>query len=172
MAGEYTVKEHASDCALHNAPYRIPEPCSCGASPRFKVWGYNVRTDEFGFAPHSRETLIAEVAAAVLLGFYEARPPFPKALLIRRAITSGLTLMEVNGVLQHWRRATVDDELEREYLARRGIADRFVDQDLSPLPPAVRATIIEEPTVEEIVAALTPWCDYHEVGHYRVVNAP
>lgn len=24
---------HASDCALHNGPAEMPEPCSCGAEP-------------------------------------------------------------------------------------------------------------------------------------------
>jgi hypothetical protein len=64
--------EHASDCALHNAPAAAPEACSCGASRVFRKWGYDISQDTFGWRPFCRETAASQVASSSLARLYSA----------------------------------------------------------------------------------------------------
>jgi hypothetical protein len=147
------MAEHASDCALHNAPAQAPEPCTCGASPLFRHWAYAVVNDEFSFQLDCRETLIARCVSAALGAPFVAS----RSRHIRRAVNEGFEPDEMAAFLSKWRDVVLPNP---EQLERRGMSDCLVSADLSPLPELVRAQIAKEPDMSEIQNALAPWIDY------------
>lgn len=158
------MTEHASDCALHNAPAMAPEACTCGASRVFRVWGYDISNDTFAWRPFCRETAVAHVASSSLARLYSAEGKgwvsraVRISVLILRAFACGLTPNEVAAIRAGW--GEFWPEYTPEHLARIGHASAYSDQNGAYLTLEELGDLTAEPTMEEFAAAVALWTPY------------
>lgn len=153
---------HLSDCGLHNPPALPPTYCTCGASPAFKHFGYDVSTDVFRWREESRESFVAQICTPAILRCSRSERAqetmVPNFVLIDRALRCGLVASELAEIRRRWEGAVVVVASELE---RYGILDYFSALDGGPLPPGLREAITALPDEAEIAAALAPWVEYH-----------
>lgn len=156
------MTDHASDCLLSSAPALQPTRCTCGASPAFKMFGYDGSQDMFRWTEHSRESLVAQTASAALARLYRptinGTPRVRTSLLIHRALLDDFVPAELEAISTAWE--TLVAPPEEEWLQRLGIPDVFANLDLSPLDPALRERLVQAPTEDEVKASLAPWCEF------------
>lgn len=150
--------QHASDCALHNAPAAPPEPCSCGALKRFRLFGYDINRDAFRWRLFCRSTLIADTAATALSRAYGQQKVVSYGTLVGRAVACGLTENERLEIAEAWWLRW--SPMDRSFLERNGIADTCSEESGAFVTPEVRAELARDPTDDEIKAALEPWVSW------------
>lgn len=153
---------HLSDCGLHNSPALPPTYCTCGASPAFKHFGYDVAEDVFRWREESRESFVAQVCAPAILKCCRSERVIdmmvPNFVLIDRALRCGLVAGELAEVRRRWDGMVTVVPIE---LYRHGILDYFVALDGAPLTRRRRKAITALPDEAEIKACLAPWVEYH-----------
>lgn len=152
------MSDHLSDCALHNAPAAAPQPCTCGASFRFRLFEYDVTYDVFRWRKMCRETLVAEIASRALAKAYGEQKVVRTSTLISRAVHSGFTPNERAAIQEAW--AAVWAPRTPDYLERQGIDDFVSGENGAYLTAAERAPLSVHPTLEEITEVIAPWLDY------------
>lgn len=152
------MAEHSSDCALHNAPAEAPGPCSCGASMRFRLYEYDICTDNFRWRKLCREALVADMVGRALAHAYGRQEVVRTSTLIARAIASGLTGNETAAVAEAW--ASVWRIPDRSYLDRLGVDDVVAYNDGKFISAEDRAMLAAQPDAAEIRSVMAPWIEY------------
>jgi len=158
------MSEHASDCALNNAPAAAPKPCTCGASKRFKVFDYDIVTDGYSFVTHCRETLIASCGRALGAYWRIGNHEVSTGLMVHRAALCGFTLGEACALDECYRGLVAFNAL---ICGQRGLLDTLVNEDLSPLTEDERAGIRVPATVDEFKAEFLRWAPWWEEARAR-----
>lgn len=153
------IAEHASDCALNGAPAQAPQPCSCGVSDRFLLWGYDICNDTFRWEERCRETLIADVVGRALARCYRLQSGalVRQSTLISRAIRCGLTDNERAEIRSVWVNTLTPDV---SMLQRYGIDDIFAWPGGAFVSEERRREIERAPNDDEITAAMSGWIEW------------
>lgn len=152
------MSEHASSCALHNAPAAAPSNCSCGASRLFRVYRYDICNDTFRWMSFSREALIADTVSGALAQVYGQQKTIRTTTLIERAIRCGLTPAERHAVAVAW--GEVRTQGAAAHLRKLGHLSAWSDLDGRYLQLEDMPGLLTMPTDEEIADVLGLWFEY------------
>lgn len=167
---------HEVDCAAIPGDGGAPRLCSCGVSPRFKLFGYLLVVDGMGWTEWTREALVMAATREGLIkadggGNHLLRADgrdwgmgrTPITVKIRRALSSGLHVVEWSAVIEAWDRFWTFTGDESRTLEAYGVPDVAAQVDLSPLTADLRELLQRAPTEDEIKRTMQPLLDHWAV---------
>ena len=163
---------HEPGCAAIPSDGAEPQMCTCGVSPRFKLFGYDVPFDLIRWRECTRETLVKE---AVWVGVSKAqghslnsrRERMPRTVVVGRAVKTSLHAVELQEIYAAWDSFWNFSDMESRDLSSYGVPDVAAAMDLSPLPARTRDLLAMTPSEAEIKATLKPWLDHWAQGRAK-----
>lgn len=164
---------HEVGCAAIPSDGAEPKMCTCGVSPRFKLFAYSPSLDSMAWREWTRETLVEATVRQGLIkshggGNHLIRADgsdwgyqrLPMVVKIARALRGNLHAIELQDIVEAWDCHWIFTGPEARGLEAYGVPDIAAQVNLAPLAEDLRELLQRTPTEEEIKHTMQPWLAY------------